>query len=646
MAGRPISANPVAATIDDDDIIPIVQGGVTNKLALRPAITDLMDVLGLNVLNRGVAGDGVTDDLPAIQALVTAFGGTKTLRFPRGRYRLGTAGVTGPNRITLVSGTRIVCDPGAVFEVNQVDTQSQSAIFYAAGTDGTKTNMAANTAAGSLTITLPSGHGANFAYGDIIGIEAQTSAGSHDAGPHYVREIRKVMGVTGDVIRVDIALDYAYATSATAQFWKITPVKDLVLQGLRFEAGPGVTPGTDGSYAINLRKTLNARLADIELHHMIGGVRLHDAYDTSIDGLDGDSLPGYGLSTFTTIASYGYVLMLAASTTNVVVDRIRGRDCRHVVSTISDERPGSFFWGGPMFVEINNGIGFGAVDGFSIWDTHEFGRHINFNNCQAFGGGAAVTGFQMRGQDIQLNNCRALRCGLQGVAARKDSRNVQIIGGEYAYNASVGVALWGTDGHIVGARIHHNTSAGLTVQAATAVDNRISNCKIYENQYGILDGNLSVRTTIRDCDIPASATQTVAIVQPSATATIFGNTHLGYGTNLHGVSSVTSGCRIVGLVTDSAMVNNLAFNVGSLGGSLGYTETLYRGGASIVRTDAAMRASSFSVNGAASIFTGTGTPEGSVAAPVGTIYLRTGGGAATSFYVKETGTGNTGWVAK
>lgn len=43
---------------------------------------------------------------------------------------------------------------------------------------------------------------------------------------------------------------------------------------------------------------------------------------------------------------------------------------------------------------------------------------------------------------------------------------------------------------------------------------------------------------------------------------------------------------------------------------------------------------------------GTGTPEGSVTAPVGSLYSRTDGGAGTTLYVKESGTGNTGWVAK
>jgi hypothetical protein len=46
------------------------------------------------------------------------------------------------------------------------------------------------------------------------------------------------------------------------------------------------------------------------------------------------------------------------------------------------------------------------------------------------------------------------------------------------------------------------------------------------------------------------------------------------------------------------------------------------------------------------IRTGAGAPEDVVTARIGSLYLRTDGGAGTSFYVKESGTGNTGWVAK
>ena len=50
--------------------------------------------------------------------------------------------------------------------------------------------------------------------------------------------------------------------------------------------------------------------------------------------------------------------------------------------------------------------------------------------------------------------------------------------------------------------------------------------------------------------------------------------------------------------------------------------------------------------GPVSIIRGTGSPESVHTANVGSTFHRENGGAGTSFYVKESGTGNTGWVAK
>jgi hypothetical protein len=43
---------------------------------------------------------------------------------------------------------------------------------------------------------------------------------------------------------------------------------------------------------------------------------------------------------------------------------------------------------------------------------------------------------------------------------------------------------------------------------------------------------------------------------------------------------------------------------------------------------------------------GSGSPESVVTAPIGSLYSRTDGGVGTSLYVKQSGTGNTGWVGK
>lgn len=48
------------------------------------------------------------------------------------------------------------------------------------------------------------------------------------------------------------------------------------------------------------------------------------------------------------------------------------------------------------------------------------------------------------------------------------------------------------------------------------------------------------------------------------------------------------------------------------------------------------------VNGI-TIFTGNGSPEGVVTANVGSIYLRLDGTSGATLYMKESGTGSTGW---
>ena len=43
---------------------------------------------------------------------------------------------------------------------------------------------------------------------------------------------------------------------------------------------------------------------------------------------------------------------------------------------------------------------------------------------------------------------------------------------------------------------------------------------------------------------------------------------------------------------------------------------------------------------------GTGSPEGSIVASPPKFYIRLDGGAGTTLYAKESGTGNTGWTGK
>lgn len=58
---------------------------------------------------------------------------------------------------------------------------------------------------------------------------------------------------------------------------------------------------------------------------------------------------------------------------------------------------------------------------------------------------------------------------------------------------------------------------------------------------------------------------------------------------------------------------------------------------------------SFGINATSvnpTIFAGTGSPESVVSANPGSLYLNRSGGTAVSLYVKESGSGNTGWIGK
>jgi hypothetical protein len=62
--------------------------------------------------------------------------------------------------------------------------------------------------------------------------------------------------------------------------------------------------------------------------------------------------------------------------------------------------------------------------------------------------------------------------------------------------------------------------------------------------------------------------------------------------------------------------------------------------------DRPIRADSLTIDNACKVLTGTGSPEGVIAAPVCSLFLRQDGTPTTTLYVKTTGTGNTGWTAK
>jgi len=145
---------------------------------------------------------------------------------------------------------------------------------------------------------------------------------------------------------------------------------------------------------------------------------------------------------------------------------------------------------------------------------------------------------------------------------------------------------------------------------------------------GGIDGQLSIRA-INDADNAASVAMTVTrsgatvtgISFPTGAVTAASTVQVGTVLRVGGATASFPGLRNTGAQLDVVTASNSAW------------------------ADIAAAQFKQSDNGI-SWSSGTGSPEGVKTAPVGSLYSRTDGGASTTLYVKQSGTGNTGWVAK
>ena len=110
------------------------------------------------------------------------------------------------------------------------------------------------------------------------------------------------------------------------------------------------------------------------------------------------------------------------------------------------------------------------------------------------------------------------------------------------------------------------------------------------------------------------------------------------------VMSCTGPNLICGLLANSnhGTVTLTSYYGGAYGGSS--TMALVAGGVTTTFNSSGLTTSKFTVgSGGPTIQSGSGSPESSVTAGVGSVYCRTG--ALSSLWIKSTGSGNTGWLA-
>lgn len=112
------------------------------------------------------------------------------------------------------------------------------------------------------------------------------------------------------------------------------------------------------------------------------------------------------------------------------------------------------------------------------------------------------------------------------------------------------------------------------------------------------------------------------------------------------LTSVTIAGTIPGSATYTAPTLTSPTISGTIGGSATWPAPGTIGGTTPAAiSGTTITATTSIVNGTCKLLTGAGTPEGAQTAPVCSRYLRTDGSTGTTLYIKESGSGNTGWVA-
>jgi Pectate lyase superfamily protein len=261
--------------------------------------------------------------------------------------------------------------------------------------------------------------------------------------------------------------------------------------------------------------------------------------------------------------------------------------------------------------------------------------HIYFENGTTVGGGGVIL---EAGYASRINFHHNIVRGSGGadfnsasISYSEFTDNVIMCDGDNGFSMEVAVHDCLFARNTIGPVVR--TSAAGIETGAGAFNNRIINNRIFGNPADVTAGHVTmgIRTYVNN---PASTFGNV-IEGNLITDIMFGIGDTLTGSVITGntLRNTTSHAFSVGIITGSVPTGIIANN-----NILGFTNTA-------VQTNLSSIAYVQSAIGVAKQIEGNGDPEGQVIAPKGSTYHRLDGGAGTTFYIKELGSGNTGWVS-
>lgn len=521
---------------------PILTGAAANAQTINNPLTQLDNAVialaahvgaPLNLPTFNAAGNGVTDDSDALEDALAA--GGVIIGKPGATYRVTRELAVPSNTLFNLNGATILQD-------------APTDIFAATGTQSSKVVFTSNQSAGSVTVALPTGEGANWSAGDLIMLESDTVTIDVSGTDTFAKELHKVKSVSSDTLTLDGALIWSHTTANTAKYSKITPKSNITFCNGHITNG---ADATNTGYPFQFYQCENVNLFNMQLVNVGGGIQLYDTYHANIDNLLIERVMDF---TIATGVAFGYGVLVASATAFVNISNYTAHDLRHAFTTIAEQRGGALY-GDPRHIRLAHCFGDAAesTDSTAIWDTHQAGYDVEFNDCLAAGGNSATAAFQLR-SPVRMINCKALRVGGRAVNAQDGSEGSEIIGGEFAYCGGAGSVTTRSNYRIIGAHVHHCSNGGISTTGDYV---EIKNCRVHDNTGAGINysSGATNRIIIENNYVPfSSGVQTVGVQSAPATAIIRHNDFSGGYSGANALASVSSSALVqnnLGFVTES-----------------------------------------------------------------------------------------------
>ncbi|MBD8506008.1 right-handed parallel beta-helix repeat-containing protein [Hoyosella sp. G463] len=400
------------------------------------------------------------------------------------------------------------------------------ALLNASGiTGGSKPSLNEDHGSGSTRIRIPDELRGSMAAGTVLGIEARVqttgpaTTGTGQQG--WAFEMHQVDRVRGPFAYLDEPLIWDYPVAAGARAFIIQPVSDFAIEGIRITATDAHSQPIRG---VLVREAIRPTI-DVALLDAGGGVLVLNSMHSTIRA-QVDALPRY-------YDEFGYGVVIAGASAYATAE-VNGGNCRHLFSTLADERPSptggaNEQWGDPRHLVVR-GSGWAGPDSLAVWDTHPYGYDITFDRCDAHGGGSDAAGFQIRNRNVALSQCSSTSAG--NVAARLapgQASGVRITGGSFTGAARAGIGL-AAGCSVSGATIRGNGEAGIIVNDEST-QATVANSLIESNAgFGVQDQSSGEHTGVllEGNTIPYSDTQHLGVLLPQSDMIIRENHFRGF----------------------------------------------------------------------------------------------------------------------